>query len=55
MNVDIDGVLEVIADMAKQMALINGQLVAIRKHSDKQAAELAELRKAACASENVPD
>ena len=54
-ELDLDGVLSVVADQAKQIAMLTGRLVALQKHSDKQAAELAELRKAACASENVPD
>lgn len=45
MDIDLDGVLSVVAEQAKQMAVLNGQLMALQKHSDKQAAELAELRK----------
>ena len=54
-EIDLDAVLNVVAEQAKAVAILSGQLSALQKHSDKQATELAELRKAACASENVPD
>ena len=55
MSIDIEAILNFVAEQAKAVAVLSGQLSALQKHSDKQAAELAELRKASCASENVPD
>jgi predicted HicB family RNase H-like nuclease len=44
-GISIDGVLAVVGEQAKQLAVLNGKFVTLQKHCDKQAAELAELRK----------
>ena len=43
-EIDLDAVLNIVAEQAKAVAILNGQLAALRKHSDAQAKELAELR-----------
>ena len=46
MDIDADTLLHLIGEQAKAAALLASQLAWLQKHSDKQAAELAELRKA---------
>lgn len=50
MDIDLEAILQIVGDQAKAIAIITGQLEALKKHSAKQAAELAELRK-----KNVPE
>ena len=43
--IDIDGVLKVVSEQAIQIAMLSGEIEHLKKHSEKQAAELSELRK----------
>jgi uncharacterized coiled-coil protein SlyX len=50
-EIDLDAVLAIVAEQAKAVAILSGQLAALRKHADKQAKELADLcSKQECAS-----
>jgi hypothetical protein len=43
-EIDLDAVLQIVAEQAKAVAILSGQLASLRKHSDAQAKELADLR-----------
>jgi len=45
LEINLDDILAIVGEQAKQVALLNAQLMALRRHSDAQAKELAELRK----------
>jgi uncharacterized coiled-coil protein SlyX len=44
-EIDLDAVLNIVAEQAKAVAILSGQLAALKKHVEAQAKELAELRK----------
>lgn len=50
MDIDLEAVIAQakveVAEMAGKLFIANGRIGALQKHSDKQAEELAELRKA---------
>lgn len=43
-EIDLDAILNIVAEQAKAVAILSGQLAALKKHVEAQAKELAGLR-----------